>query len=137
MDDTSRPTEAYYPTGADSLGEFYPLRLTLEDTGLSVELTRGDMVFGRHSEADVRLPLPDVSRWHCRFVFRDGGWDVIDLDSLNGVWVNEQPVREARVQTGDRVRIGGFSFAVEVEGPSAQEETLYRILRTLPRGKAA
>jgi pSer/pThr/pTyr-binding forkhead associated (FHA) protein len=91
------------------------LRLVLLPGGLTVELTRPDMVIGRHSEADVRLALPDVSRRHCRFIFQHGHWKVIDLNSLNGVFVNGERMHEAVVYDGDHVRLGGFTFAVNLE----------------------
>src|SRR5258707_482200 len=72
-----------------------PLRLVLQPSGLQIELTGPEMLLGRHSSADIRLPLPDVSRRHCRFVFLDGRWQVFDLNSLNGVFVNDQPVAQA------------------------------------------
>ena len=93
---------------------FVPLRLILRPTGTTIELSRPDMIVGRHSEADVRLPLPDVSRRHCRFLFGNGNWVVMDLNSLNGVYVNEEPVGQATLRQGDRVRIGGFVFVVDL-----------------------
>ena len=72
------------------------------------------MVLGRHSEADVRLPLPDVSRRHCRFVFSAGHWRVIDLGSLNGIYVNGEPVQQAELHHSDTLRIGGFVFEVDL-----------------------
>jgi pSer/pThr/pTyr-binding forkhead associated (FHA) protein len=94
--------------------DFVPLRLVLQATGSAVELTRVDMVLGRHSEADVRLPLPDVSRRHCQVVFRQGAWHVRDLKSLNGTFLNDVPVQEAMVCHGDTLRVGGFIFSVEL-----------------------
>jgi pSer/pThr/pTyr-binding forkhead associated (FHA) protein len=93
---------------------FIPLRLVLEQSGAMVELHRVDNLIGRHSEADVRLPLPDVSRRHCRFVWQAGHWQVLDLHSLNGIFVNDQPVPQATLHQGDRVRIGGFTFIVDL-----------------------
>jgi pSer/pThr/pTyr-binding forkhead associated (FHA) protein len=93
---------------------FLPLRLVLQPGPTVVELTRPDMIVGRHSEADIRLPLPDVSRRHCRFVFGNGSWVVMDLNSLNGVFVNDEPVSHATLKQGDRVRIGGYVFAVDL-----------------------
>jgi predicted component of type VI protein secretion system len=89
-----------------------PLRLRLRPGRFAVELTRGGLVFGRHSSADVRLPLPDVSRRHCRFVCEAGRWLVVDLDSLNGIFVNDALVQRAELREGDVVRIGGFVFDV-------------------------
>jgi pSer/pThr/pTyr-binding forkhead associated (FHA) protein len=94
--------------------DFVPLWLVLEGgAGARVELCRTDNLVGRHSEADVRLPLPDVSRRHCRFVWSPAGWRVIDLDSLNGVFLNDVKVRQAELRPGDRVRLGGFTFRIE------------------------
>lgn len=89
-----------------------PLRLRLRPGRFAVELTRSGLVFGRHSSADVRLPLPDVSRRHCRFVCEAGRWHVIDLDSLNGVFVNDALVRRAELREHDMIRLGGFVFDV-------------------------
>jgi adenylate cyclase len=72
------------------------------------------MLIGRHSQADLRLALPEVSRRHCRFLFGQGQWQVLDLNSLNGVLVNGQPIRQTTVRAGDLIRIGGFTFAVEM-----------------------
>jgi pSer/pThr/pTyr-binding forkhead associated (FHA) protein len=96
--------------------DLVPLRLLLQPGELIIQLTRPDMVLGRHSEADVRLPLPDVSRKHCRFLHVQGLWHVVDLNSLNGVYVNDQPVQRAVLHQGDRLRIGGVSFLVDLTG---------------------
>jgi len=93
-----------------------PLRLHLRPGRGAIEVTRSGMVFGRHSTADVRLPLPDVSRRHCRFVCEAGRWLVVDLDSLNGVFVNEALVERAELHHRDTVRIGGFVFDVDLRG---------------------
>jgi predicted component of type VI protein secretion system len=97
---------------------FVPLRLLLQPGGLCVELIKPDTLVGRHSEADVRLALPDVSRRHCRFVFQGGTWQVIDLNSLNGIFVNEERLQEATLAVGDRVRIASLTFLVEIAAPT-------------------
>jgi pSer/pThr/pTyr-binding forkhead associated (FHA) protein len=115
--------------------DFLPLRLLLQPGGLCVELTRANTLLGRHSEADVRLALPDVSRRHCRFLFREGAWRVIDLNSLNGTYVNEQRLQEAFLTSGDRVRVGGLTFLVEVAaapvGPSPTDEASASVLKSI------
>jgi len=149
MDNSERSTEAagLPVTGTHGRGlsdiplpaGFVPLRLVLQPSGASVELTRADMLIGRHSQADIRLPLPDVSRRHCRFFFGEGVWQVLDLNSLNGVFLNGEPVRQATVRQGDLLRIGGFTFAVDLGGAEAQateddvsEGLIRRIFKTLP-----
>lgn len=120
---------------------FYPLRLVLLPGGHSIELTRPDVIIGRHSESDVRLPLPDVSRRHCRFVFLEGRWQVFDLNSLNGTLVNGQLVKQAVLQSRDQVRLGGFTFEVQIQpthptvqlpSKSTGDDMLHRIAEALP-----
>ena len=96
---------------------FLPMRLVLQPGGFSVELTRPEMLVGRHSVVDVRLRSPEVSRRHCRFVFAEGHWQVFDLNSLNGVWVNGLRVQRAILQSKDLLHIGSYNFEVEI-GPS-------------------
>ena len=105
-----RPAQHVTPLPPD----FQPLRLVLQPTGTVIELTHPDIIVGRHSEVDVRLPLPDISRRHCRFVFENGSWVITDLNSLNGIYVNDEPVAQATLKQGDRLRIGGFVFAVDL-----------------------
>src|SRR4051812_39464937 len=80
---------------------FRPMRLVLQPAGPVLDVTGPDVLIGRHSEADVRLPLPDVSRRHCRLQYSEGGWQVIDLNSLNGIQVNGEQVLQAPLEHGD------------------------------------
>ncbi len=95
---------------------FVPLRLVLQPGGAVVEVTRPSVIIGRHSDADVCLPLPDVSRRHCRCVCVEGRWYIQDLRSLNGISVNGASVPQASLNHDDRVRIGSFTFLVDLSG---------------------
>lgn len=117
---------------------FIPLKLMLQPGGPILELTRPEMVMGRHSEADVRLPLPDVSRRHCRFVFTNGAWQVFDLDSLNGVLVNGKRIQHATLRDQDSLTIGSFRFTVDLScsgsdggNTSSGKEVIHRIADAL------
>jgi pSer/pThr/pTyr-binding forkhead associated (FHA) protein len=96
------------------------LQLVLQGSSYVIELTRPEMVLGRHSRCDIRLPLPDVSRRHCRFVHSDGAWSVGDLQSTNGIYVNGARVAEAVLQEHDRLGIGGFKFEVRFGDPVSE-----------------
>jgi pSer/pThr/pTyr-binding forkhead associated (FHA) protein len=92
---------------------FVPLRLVFEPADLHVEIHEPDVIVGRHSEAYVRLALPDISRRHCRLIFDNQQWRVYDLNSLNGVFVNGERMQEATLYHGDHLQIGTFDFLVE------------------------
>jgi pSer/pThr/pTyr-binding forkhead associated (FHA) protein len=116
--------------------EFTPLRLTVEGGELTLLVDRPEMIAGRHSDADLRLPLPDVSRRHCRFAWNAGHWQVFDLGSLNGLYVNDQLIQFATLEQGDRLRIGGFAFVVHVTSETTikqDERSLYSVFASLPR----
>jgi hypothetical protein len=111
----SSPTAQWQQGGGTvSPAGFVPMGLVLVPTGMRVDVTKAEAVVGRHTDADVRLPLPDVSRKHCRFVFADGRWHVLDLNSTNGVYVNNKRVDQAGLNHRDRVKIGGFTFEVDL-----------------------
>jgi pSer/pThr/pTyr-binding forkhead associated (FHA) protein len=113
---------------------FYPLRLVLPALGRVLELTRPEMIAGRHSEADIHLAHPEVSRRHCRFVFHDGAWEIEDLDSLNGVFVNDENVTRRILRPGDIVRIGAFTLVVQLasENDADGAAVLRRIANAIP-----
>lgn len=114
-----------------------PLRLRLLPEDVIVEVSRRDMIVGRHSQADVRLTHPDVSRRHCRLVYQDGLWRVQDLGSLNGVYLNEQRIQDAVVYAGDRLRMGGHVLLVDQAAAPAspQCEVLRSIVEAIPSGR--
>jgi pSer/pThr/pTyr-binding forkhead associated (FHA) protein len=99
------------------------------------------MMIGRHSEADIRLPLPDVSRRHCRLQWVEGCWQVIDLNSLNGIQLNGEQVLQAPLEQDDLLRIGGFTFVVDLTtganaSPAANVRNILDTLQT-PQQKAS
>ena len=61
---------------------------------------------GRRATSDIVLDDSTVSRRHALVLEREDGPVIADDRSLNGVFVNGQRVREARLRNGDEVRIG-------------------------------
>jgi pSer/pThr/pTyr-binding forkhead associated (FHA) protein len=118
---------------------FFPLKLIVQPSGPVLELTRPDMLMGRHSEADVRLPLPDISRRHCRFLFTDRAWQVFDLGSLNGLFINGKQVQHDTLRDHDVLTIGGLQLEVDLSASSSAaghsatvEAAIRRIAEVLP-----
>lgn len=117
---------------------FAPLRLCVEAAHLHMEITCPIAIVGRHSEADVRFDFPDVSRRHCRLAFENGQWRVQDLQSMNGVFVNNRPITEATLYTGDILKLGCVKLLVESGSPLAlAEDKLQQIADVLPVKPAA
>ena len=63
---------------------------------------------GRHPDSDIFLDDVTVSRRHVEFHREGGGFSVHDVGSLNGTYVNREPVDVATLAGGDEVQIGKF-----------------------------
>ncbi|HEX4725407.1 MAG TPA: FHA domain-containing protein [Pseudonocardiaceae bacterium] len=74
---------------------------------------------GRHPDSDIFLDDVTVSRRHAEFRREGGEFVVIDVGSLNGTYVNREPVDQAVLANGDEVQIGKFRL-VFLTGPGAR-----------------
>ena len=64
---------------------------------------------GRHPEADIFLDDVTVSRRHAEFRKNDDGkFEVVDVGSLNGTYVNREPRNSQVLEVGDEIQIGKF-----------------------------
>ncbi len=74
------------------------------------------VLVGRKRDNDLSLPDQGVSSTHCEFVL-EGGWFVVrDLGSVNGTFVNDQRVSEARLRDGDVVSMGETRITIALHG---------------------
>ncbi|MDA0821710.1 MAG: FHA domain-containing protein [Proteobacteria bacterium] len=92
------------------------------------KLDRTPWRIGRSRSSELRLNDTSVSRLHAE-IRRDalGQFTVQDMESLNGVFVNGEPVDMAHLEENDRVEIGdvGFIFTLRDEEYDQQEPTAY------------
>ena len=63
---------------------------------------------GRHPDSDIFLDDVTVSRRHAEFSKDGDSFTVVDVGSLNGTYVNREPVDSAKLSNGDEVQIGKF-----------------------------
>ena len=63
---------------------------------------------GRHPGSDIVLDDGTVSRRHAEFQREEGEFRVVDVGSLNGTYVNREPVDSAVLANGDEIQIGKF-----------------------------
>lgn len=95
------------PTGA---------RLIEEAGGREYPLRQGTTVLGRGEEADIRLPDVGISRRHVRVAYDGTSAVVTDLGSTNGTLVNDRPVDEQLLSTGDRIQLGATVVVFHGDG---------------------
>ena len=67
-------------------------------------------VIGREAAANLCIADASVSRRHSLIEKKSEGYTITDLESLNGTFVNDVPVRTRKLEHGDRVRIGESQF---------------------------
>ena len=75
-----------------------------------LELSGESLVLGRSPETDIHIPSPSLSRTHMRLERYQGTYRVIDLDSSNGVYLNEIRVHSAVLRDGDTLQLGNAVF---------------------------
>ncbi|MGY4709289.1 glycogen accumulation regulator GarA [Mycolicibacterium sp. CBM1] len=76
---------------------------------------------GRHPDSDIFLDDVTVSRRHAEFRLDGNEFQVVDVGSLNGTYVNREPVDSATLANGDEVQIGKFRL-VFLTGPKPSDD---------------
>jgi DNA-binding winged helix-turn-helix (wHTH) protein len=76
-----------------------------------IPLREGVTVIGRADDADVRIPLPSLSRHHARIVVRGLSATLEDLGSRHGSWRGATRIQGIiELAGGDQIRLGTASL---------------------------
>ena len=74
---------------------------------------------GRHPDSDIFLDDVTVSRRHAEFRMTENSHvQVVDIGSLNGTYVNREPVDSTTLADGDEVQLGKFRLVFLTGGPA-------------------
>jgi len=66
---------------------------------------------GRHPDSDIFLDDVTVSRRHAEIVHGKNGYQLRDVGSLNGTYLNRERIEsEAPLENGDELQIGKFKL---------------------------
>src|SRR5207237_10852433 len=85
-----------------------------DSAGASYAIGDGSHRVGRADGNHVRLPDGSVSSSHAEVLLDPAGNLIVrDLGSTNGTFINCQRVREAVVQPGQQLRMGGLELLFE------------------------
>src|SRR5271168_3327911 len=76
------------------------------DEGKQFDLTEPMVCIGRDASNGIRLHDTEVSRRHAEVRQSDAGFQLHDLDSANGTFVNNQKIKHADLAAGDHIAIG-------------------------------
>jgi pSer/pThr/pTyr-binding forkhead associated (FHA) protein len=73
------------------------------------------LVIGRGTDADLAFDDEHLSRSHVVIELGANGFRIRDLDSTNGMTVNDEPTKSADLEHGDRFTIGQLTFQYVVQ----------------------
>jgi hypothetical protein len=107
------PTQAVSP---EELGVEREL-VTLSWNGASHEVKSRRVVIGRSRDCDIQLADSNVSRRHAELRQEGASYWIVDLGSTNGMEVNGQRVKRAKLRSGDTITLGSteVTFSREAE----------------------
>lgn len=76
-------------------------------------LSADALTIGRSPQCDIFLNDMTVSRMHATMRRTPAGYEIVDADSFNGLWVNNLNVKDAVLKDGDVVQIGTFCLVYQ------------------------
>ncbi|GAA4423273.1 MULTISPECIES: SpoIIE family protein phosphatase [Bremerella] len=95
----------------------YLVALNGPDSGKKIFLVGEEFTLGRHPDCDIVVEVGAVSRYHAKIIKGNDGYQVEDLGSRNGTYVNdEQLSKPHRLTHGDTIRVCDVSFEYKQEG---------------------
>lgn len=104
------------------------------EIGKEIEVGAASMILGRSVECDTCVNAPSVSRQHAQIdLVEEGGeryFRVTDLGSSNGTHVNNTRTASARLQNGDKVKMGDvlFKFVLQDEIDARFHQHVHRLI---------
>ena len=71
-------------------------------------------VVGRDANCQVCIDHPSISRQHCQFSLNGEGTLVVkDLESMNGIYIDDTRIKQAALMPGQVLQIGALRLHVE------------------------
>lgn len=88
-----------------------------------------EVVIGRSKDVDVTIEVPGLSRQHAKIVQTpDGEFELSDLGSTNGTFVEGERVKTRRLANGERMQLGAdtvLKFSLQTAVEEAFQNRLY------------
>lgn len=108
------------------LGELIPC-----GGGDPIPLLKPALLIGRRDRCDITLAFPNISSQHCELVFKNGYWEIRDLNSRNGIKVNDECCDSKWLMPGDVVSIAKHRYEIQYEpdasAPPPEEEDAFEM----------
>lgn len=70
---------------------------------------------GRKADNTIVVTHPSISRYHLKLSYSNGNWEVTDLQSMNGTFVNQMKVQHAKLKVGDVIYVMGVKLVIGID----------------------
>ncbi|HWN99105.1 MAG TPA: HD domain-containing phosphohydrolase, partial [Blastocatellia bacterium] len=88
------------------MGNSATLKYDIDGEGVKRPIDQQCFRIGRDSDSDLAIDNPYISRHHAEITVDRGLYQLRDLDSTSGTYVNGERVKTRRLKEGDRIRLG-------------------------------
>ncbi len=97
--------------------------------GRMIKLEKGELVMGRSPDVALQVDDDGISRRHCKIAQAPNGhYQLVDLGSTNGTYLNGIKVNVATLQDGDKVQIGAntvVKFSIQDQLEEQYQKSIY------------
>ncbi len=97
--------------------------------GRMMRLDAGELVMGRATDTQLQVEDDGISRKHCKIAMApNGAYQLVDLGSTNGTFLNGIKVNVATLQDGDKIQIGAntvVKFSLQDQLEEQYQRSIY------------
>lgn len=97
--------------------------------GRMLKLDKGELVMGRAPDTQLQVEDDGISRKHCKIAQAPNGhFQLIDLGSTNGTFLNGRKVNVATLEDGDKIQLGAntvVKFSLQDELEEQYQKSIY------------
>lgn len=76
---------------------------------VDVNAQHPEVTIGRHQDNMLVIAKKALSRYHAKALFQNGRYYLVDLNSSNGTYVNNQRITQQEIKPGDLLRFGDIN----------------------------
>ncbi len=100
------------------------------------EISKPETTFGRKDTNDIQIDNAAVSGSHGKVVKTGDHYEVLDLGSTNGTYVNGRPVKSSRIKNKDQIRVARHILEVwsDEDPPEPEPEKVVKPTAVKPLG---
>lgn len=96
--------------------------------------TQNEITIGRIKECDILLAKNNVSKKHTKLMRVGSGFQIVDLGSTNGTYVNGRRIETTYDwKEGDKIYIGDYILEIEIQGAAAEAEEIPPQIKAAPK----